>query len=758
MSTKKFLFLLVFLLIISVNGVNAEDNSLSDLRFLVDESNDTVNLDRDYEFVQTDSEDGVFIDKDIKIYGNNHAINGLNSSTLLHVSNCNVYMENINFLNAGNSALKIIDSNIVIKNCTFINNNAMCGGAISFERNCNGVIDNSLFFNNSAYKGAAIMVNTGESNLNVSNSIFNNNAVPTNLVIENIDGEARLFSNDNILDNQMYYIEDNLYGYYSNISFVNVSYNDFKNQSFNIKKGDFYSFGLENKTISFEVCGDGLLINTTNTTNHVGVAAMDYAGLALGNYTLKVSYNTLSDTKEIMVRKDSNFSIAVEDIYFADDLIIYFNITENATGKGHFAIWYNDTTYDEIYDWKLPYYHPEPIFDGEFNLNDTKVIVPYLEVGNHLLSVSYSGDDCYKSKDIHQVFTVYPIDYNKTGMKTILNASDFEKYYGDNKRLELSLTDENNNPLSNKIISINVNGIVYNKITDNSGKISMAINLNSGYYTFVASFKGDDVYLPAAEISTITIQPTIHSFGDMSMYLGDGSKYKVECKDNAGNTITDNAVEFNINGVKYYRSNFDESGYASLNINLAQGNYTITAINPVTGEMTSNLIEVLPLIKNNHDLVKFYKNDSQFSVQIDGILPIENNAVIFNINGVFYQRTADENGIAKLNINLAPGEYIITSEFNGCRVSNKITVLPILKAVNMKMSYRDGSTFNATLIDGNGNPLANTNVTFNINGVFYQRTTDENGIARLNINLMKGEYIITSSYNGSNIANKITIV
>ena len=130
----------------------------------------------------------------------------------------------------------------------------------------------------------------------------------------------------------------------------------------------------------------------------------------------------------------------------------------------------------------------------------------------------------------------------------------------------------------------------------------------------------------------------------------------------------------------------------------------------------------------------------------------------FNINGVFYRRVSDENGIAKLNINLAPGEYIITSEFNGCRVSNKITVLPILKAADMKMSYRDGSTFNATLIDGNGSPLANTNVTFNINGVFYQRTTDEKGIARLNINLMKGEYIITSSYNGSNIANKITIV
>ena len=35
--------------------------------------------------------------------------------------------------------------------------------------------------------------------------------------------------------------------------------------------------------------------------------------------------------------------------------------------------------------------------------------------------------------------------------------------------------------------------------------------------------------------------------------------------------------------------------------------------------------------------------------------------------------------------------------------------------------------------------------------------TDENGIAKLNINLMPGEYIITSSYNGANIANKVKI-
>ena len=56
-----------------------------------------------------------------------------------------------------------------------------------------------------------------------------------------------------------------------------------------------------------------------------------------------------------------------------------------------------------------------------------------------------------------------------------------------------------------------------------------------------------------------------------------------------------------------------------------------------------------------------------------------------------------------------------------------------------------------------GNPYSNQIVTFNINGVFYNRTTDAYGDAKLNINLQAGEYIITSSYNGSNIANTIII-
>ena len=122
-----------------------------------------------------------------------------------------------------------------------------------------------------------------------------------------------------------------------------------------------------------------------------------------------------------------------------------------------------------------------------------------------------------------------------------------------------------------------------------------------------------------------------------------------------------------------------------------------------------------------------------------------------------YTRTTNASGIAKLNINLAPGDYIITAEYKGSKVSNNIKVLPTLTAEDITMKYRDGTKFVATLVDGQGKPYAGQSVQFNINGVMYNRVTDASGQAKLNINLMAGQYIITSSYGGANIANTITI-
>ena len=79
------------------------------------------------------------------------------------------------------------------------------------------------------------------------------------------------------------------------------------------------------------------------------------------------------------------------------------------------------------------------------------------------------------------------------------------------------------------------------------------------------------------------------------------------------------------------------------------------------------------------DLVKIYKNDSQFVADV-GAIGVK---VTFEINGINYTRTSDENGTAKMAINLNPGNYTITTTFNGTTVENTITILPTLIADNI---------------------------------------------------------------------------
>ena len=245
---------------------------------------------------------------------------------------------------------------------------------------------------------------------------------------------------------------------------------------------------------------------------------------------------------------------------------------------------------------------------------------------------------------------------------------------------------------------------------------------------------------------------------DLMFFTDDLVKiYMNDSKFEASVGVENATVTFEVNGCVYNRT-ADENGVAKISINLRPGNYTIkTTFN---GTSVENTIEVLPtLIAQN--LVKYFRNNSQFDISlIDGR---GNNFVginvTMNINGVFYNRTTDEKGMARLNINLDPGKYILTAtdSFTGLQMSYNITVLPVLNATDIEMAYKDGTQFKASIVDGTGVPLSGVKITFNINGVFYGRITDGNGVASLNINLMAGEYIITSQYESARISNKITI-
>lgn len=260
--------------------------------------------------------------------------------------------------------------------------------------------------------------------------------------------------------------------------------------------------------------------------------------------------------------------------------------------------------------------------------------------------------------------------------------------------------------------------------------------------------------------SSDTQEPIISS-KDLSMYYGNGSRYEVSVYNNDGIIkYQDNAkslVIFNINGMNYTKELVN--GKASIGINLNPGNYTITTFYPYADKITTkiNNIEVLSTIQAN-DVVKFFRNGTQYYAKfLDGSgNPLVNGNVTFNINGVFYKKQTNASGIAKLNIALLPNEYILTAIHpNGLMYGSNITVLSTVFGEDIVKFFMNGTQYYAKFLDDFGNPLVNGTVTFNINGVLYEKQTDSEGMAKLNINLLPGEYILTAMHLNSEAKSNI---
>ncbi|WP_299526722.1 Ig-like domain-containing protein [uncultured Methanobrevibacter sp.] len=396
---------------------------------------------------------------------------------------------------------------------------------------------------------------------------------------------------------------------------------------------------------------------------------------------------------------------------------------------------------------------------GNYRLDPTRIVVWNLndcDVNNYItlsLKAVKSGQfDFYHSLDNTFVGSdkLFANNYG-----AILSVNDVDKYYKGPERLNIYLKDANNNPIVGENVIININGVDYKRTSDEKGIASLAINLSPGEYLAKISYNGR--FGSDSKEANINISKTIIG-NDIVKMFRNATKFYAKFIDTSGNPLANQAVTFNINGV-FYTRNTNESGYAGLNINLRPGTYILTGYNPVNGEQEGFNITIKALICENHDIVKYYKNDTQYTAKVynkDGSLAIGKN-VTFNINGVFYSKTVDENGTVKLNINLNPGEYIITALYEEYDVGNNVVVKTVLLTDDLSMEFQDGSRFNATVLDGQGNPLANQTVIFNINGVFYNKTTADDGVASLNINLLKGKYIITSTWNNYQIGNKITI-
>ena len=282
--------------------------------------------------------------------------------------------------------------------------------------------------------------------------------------------------------------------------------------------------------------------------------------------------------------------------------------------------------------------------------NNIKGMVTYeygeVSEGNHVVDVVL-GDNEYLASEDSEEFSRY-------NYKILV---DDLTSHSSSIKLEATLL-KDDKPVAKANLAFNINGMEYIRTTDNNGVAYITIKLNPGVYKLVVSVDSQDPIASAK--ATVTILPSIVT-ADGEMFYQDGSGIVAKFTDSEGNALANTVVTFNINGVFYNRTT-DANGKAFLKLNLLPKEYICTAYNPVTGEQRGINVNIKPLIVAN-DLVKTYGEAAAFTATFynkDGSLAVGKEAC-FNINGVFYYRTVDANGQAKLNINLLPGEYIITT-------------------------------------------------------------------------------------------------
>jgi len=371
-----------------------------------------------------------------------------------------------------------------------------------------------------------------------------------------------------------------------------------------------------------------------------------------------------------------------------------------------------------------------------------------LDNGKYIVTSIFKGDSEYQNSNISSRV----IFVNENAISTKLQTLSYQIFRSVGRFYNVTLTDIYNRPLSNQEVYISINGVQYSKKTNDDGVIQLQINLNPGSYDVECLFEGDSNYFSSKSTSKLIVIYEKENVDIKSLYSGEfigKGRYSVRLSDENNESLVGKEVIFTINGMSYSRIT-NSNGVAGLNINLNPNTYLINVVfNEDDDYKKSTLNEFIKVNStiSARNLVKYYKNESQFYatlIDVNGN-PQVNQSVIMNINGVFYSRNTNENGVVKLNINLNPGDYIITviDPQNSLMMSYNITVLSTIILHNLVKEYRNASQLMIKVLDSLGNPSANSKVEININGVFYIRNTDENGIAILNINLNRGKYIAT---------------
>ncbi len=798
----------------------------------------TITLENDYFYDEGFKSSGIRISKSVTIDGNGHTIDALGKSRIFFITADAVVLNNITFCNGygkdydsnynydGGAVLcsVINGKNILISNCSFINNSATVAGGAVCDKYSGTVIKNCIFRDN--YAGAVDSVynivnctfvnNYGaiRDALNVVNCTFVNNY---NRAIDYI-WDSGIIENCIFKDNSAGAIDTYSGGKIVNCSFVNNSADSggaISCKSISIYNSEFVNNSADSGGAIYSSNGISVFESefVNNSARYGGAIFMESFHQYFENNIAHQSGHCLyinGNSKFANNIADYGGAICIDKTYplIDNNQLGDLSLTGNVTFDNNTALVTGSAVYMSHIDFYMGYKydddnvsfinnHGTVIFldeillsdwsksysmeNANFNNNNGSNFGGAISVNEDVVSVKfyssytgkasgYIGRNFIEDFDCVDGLVQFNLnDYNVSGgkyriivsikdgdyhasvdfpitveSKVSVSASDVTKYCGGPEKLMVSLT-ENGNPLANKNVDVTVNGKTSTVKTDSKGQASIDLNLPVGDYDVTATYEG------VSTTSKVTVKSTLTTADATGTYLN--SKVSATFSDVDGKDLASKRVTFKA-GDKTYTATTNSKGIATADVDLEVGTYTVTAINPVNNEQK----EFKLVISKAASKIALASSQSGEVVTLTVALTpsAATGSVIFTVNGENKTTTIKSGKATLTRTDLKAGNYTVTAFYNGdnnldASASNTISfsvsdVYPVLTAKGVTKTYGTVTKLVVYLKDNKGNAIANANVNVDIKGKVTPITTNSNGQATMAIGQAPGTYYAKITY------------
>ena len=438
-----------------------------------------------------------------------------------------------------------------------------------------------------------------------------------------------------------------------------------------------------------------------------------------GKYTLTVTTNV--DDNHNNITKSTTITIAKAN----PSMNVIVELSDNVTVKDNITLIINlpsDATGDVVV--KINGKKTDIIPANEtitINLNNQLA-------GECIVDIIYSGDKNYESDSATKEFTISKAE---TSMSAEQTASE-----EGTATIEVTISDVNSG-----IILVDIDGKkFYGDI--NKGKATINIEgVPEGNYTANIKFFGDDKYNQATTTADVKVSED-KIITELKEQLEEANTKVDNLTDelsNASDKIADLTAELNetqANATKLSEDLADaQANVTRLSDDLAEANAKVDNLTAELSETQANATKLSEDLaganqKVNNLTTQLEKAQSNVTIVVDGVeYPVD------VINGTATIKTNSTKPITKKDT------LIVANQTFTCA------------AVDYNAGER-GGMFYAILKDNDGNVLANKTVQIAFNGKIYNKTTDDQGRAGLQVNLANANtYTFAVSFQGDDEYN-----